>query len=79
MLIGQLQDQGSPVSEPVLLAILRRTGTEAFEAVLGALQTSALEEAPHRLLRAFTAFGARHWTATLAPSCLAIRSCGARL
>ncbi|MGW6973718.1 hypothetical protein [Streptomyces sp. NPDC054952] len=38
VLIGQLQDSGSPVSESVLLAVLRRMGTEAFEAVLGALQ-----------------------------------------
>ncbi|MGW6831835.1 HEAT repeat domain-containing protein [Streptomyces sp. NPDC054949] len=58
VLIGQLQDSGSPVSESVLLAVLRRMGTEAFEAVLGALQTSAPGEAPHRLLRAFAGFGA---------------------
>ncbi|MDD9383159.1 hypothetical protein M8Z33_42235 [Streptomyces sp. ZAF1911] len=58
VLIGQLQDSGSPVSEPVLLAVLRRMGTEAFDAVLGALQTSAPGEAPHRLLRAFAGFGA---------------------
>ncbi|MFE2853614.1 hypothetical protein ACFXJO_21080 [Streptomyces lavendulae] len=58
VLIGQLQDPGSPVSEPVLLAVLRRMGMEAFEAVLGALHTSAAGEAPHRLLRAFAGFGA---------------------
>lgn len=58
VLIGQLQDSGSPVSEPVLLAVLRRMGTEAFEAVLGALETLPPGEAPHRLLRAFAGFGA---------------------
>ncbi|MFJ3861726.1 HEAT repeat domain-containing protein [Streptomyces sp. NPDC090085] len=57
-LIGQLVDPGSPVSEPVLLAVLRRMGTEAFEAVLGALTTLPPGDAPHRLLRAFAGFGA---------------------
>ncbi|MEU6212809.1 hypothetical protein ABZ891_23290 [Streptomyces sp. NPDC047023] len=58
VLIGQLGDPGSPVSEPVLLAVLRRMGAEAFEAVLGALTALPPGAAPHRLLRAFAGFGA---------------------
>ncbi|MFE7794898.1 HEAT repeat domain-containing protein [Streptomyces sp. NPDC057460] len=57
-LIGQLQDSVSPVSESVLLAVLRRIGSKAFESVLCALQASAPGKAPQRMLRVFAGFGA---------------------
>ncbi|MEV6683719.1 hypothetical protein AB0N09_43880 [Streptomyces erythrochromogenes] len=59
VLVGQLQDCGSRVSEAALLAALRPMGREAFEAVVGALRTSATApgEARHRLLRVFAGFG----------------------